>query len=131
MPSPTCPSGLARCGCFLRTWGIRHQATSVPSPWFSRLTLSVRNPEKEADPGGPCHPFSLKSGPIPHQPSNRSNDLKSVTCHDPCAVSSPEASSMVYRPPSCAMCPSGSHPPLHERVILEPSGALAKGCPLE
>ena len=79
----------------LRTSGIRHQATRVPSPWFSRLTFSVSNPEKEDDPGGPCHPFSLKSGPIPHQPPKCSNDLKSVTRHDPCALTAPEEPLMV------------------------------------
>src|SRR5215208_4979835 len=110
---------------------MRHQAVRTPSPSFSRCTLSFRNPEKEGEPGGPCHPSSLNSDPIPHQPSNCSNETKSVTCHDPSDLTSPEASSMVYCPPPRADLLCGSHPPLPERVILEPSGALAKGWPLE
>src|SRR3712207_7083343 len=93
----------------------------------ARFTLSVRNPEKEADPGGPCHPLSLKSGPNPHQPSKYSNELKPVTRHDPCALTAPEASLIVYRPPPSAFLLFGFHPPLPERMTLEPSGALAKG----
>src|SRR3712207_2022281 len=110
---------------------MMHQATRVPFPRFSRFTLSVRNPEKEADPGGPCHPSSLNSGPIPHQPSNCSNEPKSVTRHDPSASTSPDLSLMVYWPPPSAVLLFGFHPPLPERAMVEPSGALAKGLPSE
>jgi hypothetical protein len=61
-PSPTCPFGLG-------TSGIRHHSLSTPLPLPVSVTRSLRKPEKEADPGGPCQPSSEKFS-IPHQPGS-------------------------------------------------------------
>jgi hypothetical protein len=48
--------------CLVNSSGIKHQVRKMPLPRISTLTLNRKNPEKEAEPGGPC-PLIFKAAP--------------------------------------------------------------------
>src|SRR5713226_9494240 len=109
----------------MATVGIRHHATSTAFPCFCRFTVRVRNPEKETDPGGPCHPSSLNPGS--HQPDICWEETKSLTLHMPCAVTVPSEFLTVYVPPPTARRLLGSQAPFPERASVSPFRFLANG----